>query len=177
MKARDVLVVVAAALATAALILAPGAMMGRATAAPKGAVRASVTVPTLKTKGVELTLTSDKKTYAPGDKPILTLKATNLRNQPASVSVVVSMTSTSLAAMVSRTMRLPSPGSIWSTSCKIALGPGETKTLDVPTSSPVAAGTMVSFAMGTGKGAIVAGKAAVPLFLLRGAVQATQTQR
>jgi len=151
------LVIVVTALVTMAVAVALWTCVPGATAAgPNGPAK----VRTLDVEGVALTLQLDKAAYKAGEKPIVTLRAVNTRDRATNVQAVVVMSSMSPASMVSRSM--PAPAAVWSTPCRIALGPNETRTIELPTKTALPAGSLTSFVIHAGGNAIAAGSVSTP---------------
>jgi len=128
MKTADILTIATAAFGTATLTVtafwaAPLDAGGDADAPPPKIAKARLVC-----HGVELALApAAGRTFNAGDQPEFELTAVNTTNQPATVSVCVIMTSSSLADALSRTIRMPT--ALWRQDQIVSLGPKETKVL------------------------------------------------
>ena len=107
--------------------------------------RLSINQPTLKIAGLEIQLTMDKLDYAPGDKPVITLEATNPTDQRVETNVWLGMTSSSLASRLSQAPMMPSYE--WSENIPLALESGETQKRQIATETEFVAGNTVSVTM------------------------------
>ena len=128
MKTKDILTTATVALGTATLTVAafwasPMEAGNDADAPPAKLAKARFV-----SHGVEMTLASaDGRVFKAGDRPEFELTALNTTNQPASVSVCVSMTASSPADALSRVIRLPML--MWQQEQVVTLQPKETKVL------------------------------------------------
>ncbi|HVS34127.1 MAG TPA: hypothetical protein VMS17_01015 [Gemmataceae bacterium] len=126
MKLRNVLTVLGTATITAVLtlaLLAPWA--GKAEAGPT--VHPTIAQAQLASHNCTFSLTTDKPDYEAGQTPQIEVKAVNPTDQPATVSVWVTVTTTSPASRMSR--MLPMPTVVWSHEFAFTLKPDETKSL------------------------------------------------
>ena len=172
MKAKDLFVVGGAALVTAVVAVALRTVTSDAIAVE----RASTAVPVLEADGATLTLELNQAAYKAGEQPIVILHAANKGEYSASVHVVVTMASVSLASSKSRMPTMPTQA--WSASRDIIVEPQDTTTVELPTGVVVAAGSIISFSMTAGgKTVPAAGRFTVPgNAVTNGAVQSTQVQ-
>jgi hypothetical protein len=154
MKMRDAGVVLVAAVATLAVGIAARRATSRAVAAEQGKEQPSLTV-----DGVVLTLATEKAAYKAGEKPVLRLAATNTRGRAASARVTVVMTTMERLSPMSR--RMPVARKAWSFPCDIALGPRETKRLDLPVDAALLASNVATFSLEAGEHAIPAASLSV----------------
>ncbi|MFP4056257.1 MAG: hypothetical protein ACLF0G_05245 [Candidatus Brocadiia bacterium] len=174
MRSTSVLVVAATALATCLGALALWGSVGRAVATEQDGPQARR--PLLMADGVRLSLTPHQTTYQPGERPVLDLVAENTTPSPATVSVTVRMRVTELSSMVSRRLPAPSEGQGWQTTCHLALGPMETKTIVLPADVALKAGSVASLVVQVGEQAVAAGQLSVPRAAPRQQAQALSRQ-
>lgn len=175
MRKRDAFVVIGVAVATMAVALMLWSALPMANATSERVNVTKVATPVLEANGVRLTLTLDRKTYAEGDTPVLTIKAENTQESPVTVEAMVTLMTMQLASPMFR--RMPMPTKRWSHPCKIALGPRETKSIELPTAVALKAGTSGWFTLVAGGKTIVAGRFAVPGKLLKAASTARPAQQ
>ncbi len=143
MKMNDLTVIAIVAVATAlaaVVVLEPLELAVAVDTQP-----AVVKVPPVVFKSVEFSLTTDKKSYEAGDKPVIKLKVVNTTNAPVSVRPKLSMNVTRIMSMMSRME--PMPVSKWTNDCAITLKPKETRTIELPTKVAMEAGSLVSFSL------------------------------
>lgn len=126
MKTKDILPIATVALGTVTLTVAafwagPIEAGNDADAPPAKLAKARFV-----SHGVEMTLASaGGRVFKAGDRPEFELTALNTTNQPASVAVCVTMTSSSPADALSRVIRLPTV--LWQQEQVVTLQPNETK--------------------------------------------------
>jgi hypothetical protein len=147
MKTKDILTITTVALGTATLTV------GTFLAGPIAAGSDADTPPSniAKSKfvshGVELTLApAGGRALKAGDRPEFELTARNTTNQPASVSVCVTMTASSPMDALSRVIRLPTV--LWQQEQIVTLNPDETKVLALCASTNLPPNSMISVALG-----------------------------
>jgi hypothetical protein len=100
----------------------------------------------LVSRGIELGLApAGGRTFQAGDQPEFELTAINTTNQTASVSLCVTMTASSLADALSRTVRLPLV--LWRQEQIVSLGPNETNVLTLVTGTNLPAKSVVSVSL------------------------------
>ena len=109
MKTKDILTITTVALGTATLTVAAFWAGPIDAGSDADAPPAKIAKSRLVSHGVELTLASaGGRAFKAGDQPEFELTALNTTNQPASVSVCVTMTASSPTDALSRVIRLPS---------------------------------------------------------------------
>lgn len=149
MKIQDMMAILGVAAATTALTVALAAP-GHVDAVDEqnngaAGITPLISQPTLNLAGLEIRLTVDKPSYAPGDKPIITLEASNPTDRRVETNVWIGMTSSSLSSRLSRAPTLPNY--LWSEDIPLALEPGETKRSQLATDTELTAGSTVSVTM------------------------------
>ena len=147
MRLKDLLAVLGVAAATMAFTLAllgPGQVEATDPAPPIAPIIAQ---PELTIDGCVFALKADKESYQPGDKPALTVTATNPTGEPVETSVALSVSSQSMASMLSRRLMPSSPSDAWAKQCDVTLKPGETKTIEVTVEKPIEPGHIVTISM------------------------------
>ena len=94
MRLSDILATVGVAVATMAMTL--GFLVPRHVTAEgeKSAIKPTIAVPELTVDDCVFVVSTDKPEYAPGQRPVLTVKATNTGREPLSTSVSLSITAT-----------------------------------------------------------------------------------
>ena len=146
MKTKDILTIATVALGTATLTVAafwasPMEAGNDADAPPAKLAKARFV-----SHGVEMTLASaDGRVFKAGDRPEFELTALNTTNQPASVSVCVSMTASSPADALSRVIRLPMV--MWQQEQVVTLQPEETKVLTLCASTNLPPNSVISVSL------------------------------
>jgi hypothetical protein len=146
MKIKDILTITTVALGTATLTVAafwagPIEAGGDADAPP-----AKIAKPRLISRGVEMTLApADGRVFKAGEAPEFELTALNTTNQPASVSVCVTMTSSSPADALSRVIRLPKV--LWQQEQVVTLQPNETKVYSLCASTNLPPNSVISVSL------------------------------
>jgi hypothetical protein len=108
-------------------------------------VKPTIANPKITVDGCQVTLSTDKPEYAPGETPVLTVVATNPTSEPVATSVSVSVAASSPASLMSRRLVLPTP--VWTGECAVNLQPGETRSFTLETETAIPAGQMVSISM------------------------------
>jgi hypothetical protein len=147
MKTKDILTITTVALGTATLTVAafwagPIEAGGDADAPPSKIGKSRFVA-----HGVELTLASaGDRAFRAGDQPEFELTALNTTNQPASVSVCVTMSASSMADAFSRVIRLPTV--LWQQEQVVTLQPNETKVLALCASTNLPANSVISVSLG-----------------------------
>lgn len=154
MTARDVLIIVGTAAVTLALALAPWHALPPANATGEPAALALPQPAAIEFNGLKLSLSLDKRTYATGDAPVVTLTATNTTGQAVSLDTMVTLMATDAVSPWSRMMPLPKQR--WSQPCSIALQPGETRTYELRPAVPLPSGATGSVALHSGGKALTA---------------------
>ena len=146
MKANDLLTIATAALGTATLTVT-AFWAGPLDAGNDAEAPAPMIAKTrLISRGIELGLSpAGGRTFQAGDQPEFELTAINTTDQPASVSVGVTMTASSLADALSRTVRLPQV--LWRQEQIVSLGPNETNVLTLVTGTNLPAKSVVSVSL------------------------------
>ncbi len=159
MKAKDLLTIGTAALGTAALTVAAFWARPIDAGSEAEASLAKVAPARLFSHGVELELvTAGGRTFKSGEQAEFELSALNTTDQPTSASVCVRMAASSLADAFARTVRMPRV--IWQRDEFVTLGPKETKTLALSTSTNLPPKSMISVSLreaGQQAGTVVAG--------------------
>jgi len=128
MKTKDLVTIATAAIGTATLTVvafwaSPTDAGNDADAPPP-----KIAKPLLVSHGIELALApAGGRTFKAGDRPEFELTALNTTNQPARVSICVTMSASSPADALSRVIRLPKV--LWQQEQVITLQPRETKLL------------------------------------------------
>jgi hypothetical protein len=148
MNVRDMMAVLGVAAATTALavaLTAPDQVDAVDEQEEVASITPLISQPTLKLGGLEIRLTMDKPNYRPGDKPVITIEASNPTDQRVETSVWMGMTSSSLSSRFSRAPMLPNY--LWSKDIPLALEPGETRRSQFATDTELSAGTTVSVTM------------------------------
>jgi hypothetical protein len=155
MKTKDLRVVVV----TAVVVMAVAVGLFEATPAVNavGNKKPAAAQPMLDADGVRFTLTMDKPTYGPGEKPVLTLRAENTRDAAASPTITVRMMTARPSTAFSR--MVPIPVSRWQTSPDIKLKPKETREYRLPVTqaAPAAPANLASSQQQRPKAAAPAG--------------------
>jgi hypothetical protein len=147
MKTKDILTITTGALGTATLTVAafwagPIEAGGDADAPPSKIGKSRFV-----THGVELTLASaGGRAFRAGDQPEFELTALNTTNQPASVSVCVTMSASSPMDALSRVIRLPAV--LWQQQQVVTLNPNETKVLALCASTNLPPNSVIFVALG-----------------------------
>jgi len=146
MKKKDILTIATAALGTATLTVT-AFWAGPLDAGHDAEAPAPLAAKTrLVAHGVEIGLAaSGGRIFQAGEQPEFELTATNTTNQTANVSVCVTMTASSLADALSRTVRLPAV--MWWQEQIVSLGPNETKTLTLATRTNLPAKSVISVSL------------------------------
>jgi hypothetical protein len=128
MKTKDILTIMTVAFGTATLTVAAFWAGSLDAGSDADAPSAKIAKPQLVSHGVELTLAlAGGRVFKAGEQPEFELTALNTTNQPASVSVCVTMTSSSPADALSRVIRMPAV--LWQQEQIVTLQPKETKVL------------------------------------------------
>ena len=146
MKTKDILTIATVALGTATLTVAafwagPIEAGGDADAPP-----AKLAKSRLVSDGVELTLASaDGRVFKAGDQPEFELTALNTTNQPANVSVCVTMTASSPADAFSRVIRLPKV--LWQQEQVVTLQPHAAKVIALCASTNLPPNSVISVSL------------------------------
>lgn len=132
MKRQDLMAVAVVTLGTATLTLMTF-WAGPMEAGGEGdANAAKFAQPKLLCDGVEISLAAkDGAVLKAGDKPVFELTARNITNQPAQVSVRVTLSATAPADKLSRTPSMPK--GLWRCDPSLTLQPNETKTMTLAT--------------------------------------------
>ncbi len=145
MRLSDILAIVGVAVATMAMTL--GLLVPRYVTADgeTEAIKPTIAVPELTVDDCVFVVSTDKPEYAPGEKPVLTVKATNTGCEPLSASVSLSITATSPASRLSRRLVLPKP--LWTGDCPVTLQPGESRTIKLETNAALPAEQMATISM------------------------------
>jgi len=146
MKTKDIVTIATAALGTATLTVT-AFWAGPLDAGHDAEGPAPLAARTrLVARGVEVGLApTGGRTFQAGDQPEFELTATNMTNQTASVSVCVTMTASSLADALSRTVRLPLV--LWRQEQIVSLGPNEAKVLTLATRTNLPAKSVISVSL------------------------------
>lgn len=145
MKWRDVAVVGAVALVTAVAAL-PILCVGYAVA--KEGPKAEIQWPVLRANGCEITLRTERASYAQGEMPVVQLAAANPSGSPVRLEASVRMTTATTASLFSR--RVTPPTLAWEQRTVIELQPGESRLVPIPTNKAVQGATMVTFQLVVG---------------------------
>lgn len=133
MKARDIAAVFSMALGTAALTVLIS-LGGSLNADDREKSADNVIQPKLKSQGVEFSLTAAAdQVFKSGIEPALLLKAVNTGDSATNASVEIVMNASAPVSKFSRMISIPKP--IWRHRCSVALGPHETKTLQLATAT------------------------------------------
>lgn len=146
MKTKDILTIATVALGTATLTVAafwagPIEAGNDADAPPAKLDKARFA-----SHGVEMTLASaGGRLFKAGDQPEFELTALNTTNQPASVSICVSMTASSPADALSRVIRLPMV--MWQQEQVVTLQPNETKVIALCASTNLPPNSVISVSL------------------------------
>ena len=149
MKMQDMLAICGIAAATMVVTLAL-ARPRQVTAIDPSAdgrseIRPMISQPVLDISGLQVKLTMDKPSYVAGATPEITIEATNPTDQRIETSVWIGMTSSTIAAMLSRAPTMPEY--IWSETCPLAVERGETQTVRIIPGKELVAGNTVSVTM------------------------------
>jgi hypothetical protein len=149
MKIRDIMAILGVAVATMAIVVAFAAPE-RVDAVDQqdhddSRITPLIGQPKLTLAGIDIRLTMDQSDYAPGEKPVILLEATNRTQRRVETSVWIGMTSSSPTSMLSRAPTMPT--FIWSDQVRLALEPGETRQLRLETDTELAAGNTVSITL------------------------------
>ena len=104
-----------------------------------------IATPTLNVEGGKFTIRTDLEHYDKTQEPVLTLKAHNPTDQAITQTIRVAITSIPPGATFSR--RLVMPQSHWTHSQKVALKPGETKSIELKTGVKLPVGRVVNVTM------------------------------
>ena len=146
MKTKDLMMITTAAIGTATLTVAvfwagPIDAGGDADAPPP-----RITRPRLISHGVDLSLApAGGKTFKAGDQPAFELTALNVIQQPASVSILATMTASAAADMTSRAIRMPLV--LWQQEQIVSLEPNETKTYVLCATTNLPANSVISVSL------------------------------
>ncbi len=146
MKTKDILTITTVALGTATLTVATfwaGPLeAGSDAEAPSAQIAKSRFV----AHGVEMTLASaGGRVFQAGDQPEFALTALNTTNQPASVAVCVTMTSSAPANPLSRVISMPTV--LWQREQVVTLQPNETKVFALSASTNLPANSVISVSL------------------------------
>jgi hypothetical protein len=146
MKTKDILTITTVALGTATLTVAAFWAAPIEAGSDADTPPAKIAKPQLISHGVEMTLTSaGGQAFKAGDQPEFELTALNTTNQPANVSVCVSMTASSPADALSRVIRLPKV--LWQQEQFVSLQPQETKMLALCASTNLPPNSVISVSL------------------------------
>lgn len=130
MKTTDLMTIVTAALATAALTVTTFWSGPLEADNPGDNPATRIAKPTLVAHGIEMTLAAPTdRTFIAGEEPVFELTAVNTTDQPSAASVSVSVTATSPSDTMSRVPRLPK--ALWQQNLPVTLQANETKTLAI----------------------------------------------
>jgi len=97
--------------------------------------------PLLDVDGCQIRLNTNKEDYAVGDEPVVLLHVSNVTNKQAATVVQLDMTASTVQSMLSRVPVLPER--VWSKKCELALEPGATQQMRLPTGHELTAGSTV----------------------------------
>ena len=139
MKAKDVAVILSAAVVTAVAVVA---LLGPAAQAVAPSESAHPRT-TLQLEHAMLWLDVQADSCKPGVKPVVVLEAFNSDETPRTISVTVTMTATQPNSRMSRMVMMPKVA--WQQVCSMDLGPGETRSIELTSEAAVPAGQVVSF--------------------------------
>lgn len=149
MKIRDIMAVLCVAAVTMAIVVAfasPGQVDAIDQQDPiDSRVTPLIGQPKLTLAGLDIRLTMNKPDYAPGEKPVILLEATNRTEQRVETSAWMGMTSSSPMSALSRAPTMPT--FIWSDEVPLALEPGETKQHRIDTDTELAARNTISITL------------------------------
>lgn len=149
MTIRDLMAVLGVAAVTMAFTLVVGRPVRLGANDAASELIPEIAQPRLEIDGCVLVLTSDKKEYAPEEKPVLSIKATNPTRQAVKTSLSVNISATSPASRFSRRMVLPEI--LWTKQHPLTLSPGETRVVTLATETPLPKGKSISITMGDKK--------------------------
>ena len=146
MKTKDLVTIATAALGTATLTVvafwAGPTDAGSDADTPPPKIAKSLLV----SHGIELALApAGGHTFEVGDQPEFELAALNTTNQPARVSICVTMTASAPADMLSRAERMPSV--LWRQEQIVSLQPNETKVYTLCASTNLPAKSVISVSL------------------------------
>jgi hypothetical protein len=146
MKTKDILTITTVALGTATLTVAAFWAGPIEAGSDADTPSAKIAKSRFLCHGVELTLASaGGRPFKAGDQPEFELTALNTTNQPASVSVCVSMTAASPADALSRVIRLPMV--MWQQEQVVTLQPKETKVIALCASTNLPPNSVISVSL------------------------------
>ena len=146
MKTKDILTITTVALGTATLTVAAFWASPIEAGNDADAPPARIAKSRLLSHDVELTLApAAGRVFKAGDQPEFELMALNTTNQPASVSVCVTMNSSSPADALSRVIRLPQV--LWQQEQIVRLQPKETKVFAMHASTNLPPNSVISLSL------------------------------
>ena len=143
MKSRDVAVVCAVAGVTAVVLVAVLVPAMAEAEGPKGKVSWVALTPELKLDGAALTLTTEKKSYRAGEKPVVLVEAKSYTDESVTVDATVRMMCKAPSSPMSRMLVMPRKA--WERKCRISLDGRGTSTVSIPSDVGLAAGQEASF--------------------------------
>ena len=147
MKTKDILTITTVALGTATLTVAAFWAGPIEAGGDADAPTAKIAKSRFLSHGVEMTLApAGGRVFKAGDQPEFELTALNPTNQPASVSICVSMTAASPADALSRVIRLPMV--MWQQEQVVTLKPNETKVIALCASTNLPPNSVISVSLG-----------------------------
>jgi hypothetical protein len=147
MNTKDIKIIATVALGTATLTVASFWAGPIEAGGDADAPLAKIAKSRLVSHGVEMTLApAHGRVFKAGDQPEFELTSLNTTNQPASVSVCVTMTASSPADALSRVIRLPAV--LWQQEQVVTLNPNETKVLALRASTNLPPNSVISVALG-----------------------------
>jgi hypothetical protein len=146
MKTKDLVTIASAAIGTATLTVVAFSA-GSTDAGNDADVPApKIAKPLLVSHGLELALApAGGRTFKAGDHPEFKLTALSRTNQPARVSVCVTMTASKPADMLSRVIRMPSV--LWRQEQIVSLSPNETRVYALCASTNLPAQSVISVSL------------------------------
>ena len=124
MRIRDSLITAAAAASTMALVLTLVGSAPLDAAGPGELALPRAPLPTLVVNGVELTVEGDLD-----DTPVARVTATNTGDTPAHVAAELRLFAQAPSSPMARMVSMPRE--TWSQPCLVALGPGETREIEI----------------------------------------------
>lgn len=146
MKTKDIMTITTVALGTATLTVAAFWAGHLEAGSDADTPSAQIAKSRFVAHGVELTLASSAgRGFQAGDQPELELTALNTTNQPASLAVCVTMTSSSPANMLSRVISLPTV--LWQREQVVTLQPNESKVFALCASTNLPANSVISVSL------------------------------
>ena len=156
MRVQDVFGVLGVAGATMAFTLVAFGPWNCGVSDDAKGIKPTIVQPKFASQGCEFTVKTGKPEYKPGESPVVDVTAVNPTGKAVEATVWVSVMTTTVRDLLSRTLTAPRPA--WSKSWCVSLQPGETKTTQLATGIKLAAKQSVTISIGDKGRAVMVGE-------------------